>query len=246
MTAPEVRRGDDRYLTDDYVSKNPSWDMEDSPWKAAHVVRLLREHNISPKSICEVGCGAGLVLAELRKSYPEAELFGYDIAPAATRFWSRLDQQQINFVLGDFASINKREFDVILLLDVIEHVRDPMEFLAEMRMAARYFVLHIPLDLSAASVMRGTPLMDQRFRVGHIHYFTKQLALATVEESGYRVAHHEYSGAGFSAPRKTWRTRVAMAPRWIAGGFSKDWAVRVFGGETLFVLAEATRPNGGG
>ena len=67
---------DPRYLTDEYVNQNPSWDMEDSPWKAALVTQVLRDHALSPASICEVGCGAGLVLAELRKQYPGAGLFG--------------------------------------------------------------------------------------------------------------------------------------------------------------------------
>jgi len=30
----------DKYMSDDYVEKNPSWDMEDSPWKAGYVHKI--------------------------------------------------------------------------------------------------------------------------------------------------------------------------------------------------------------
>jgi SAM-dependent methyltransferase len=246
MSDSSMTRPDDRYLTDDYVSKNPSWDMEDSPWKASLVARVLRENSLSPKSICEVGCGAGLVLAELRRLYPSTELFGFDIAPAAARFWTQYESADIHFAVGEFAALNRRTYDAILILDVIEHVRDPYVFLSGLRGAARYFVLIIPLDLSALSVVREQPLLAQRRNVGHIHFFTKNLALAMLEENGFRVIDHQYSGAAFDAPRRTWKTRLAMAPRWIARHVNRDWAVRVLGGETLVVLAEAQEPVGAG
>jgi hypothetical protein len=98
------------------------------------------------------------------------------------------------------------------------------------------------LDLSSLSVIRERPLLAQRHNVGHIHYFTKNLALSMIEESGFRVIRHQYSGAGFRGPRPTWKTRAAMAPRWLARRVNEDWAVRVLGGETLIVLAEAADP----
>jgi SAM-dependent methyltransferase len=234
MTEP-----DQRYLTDDYVSQNPTWDMEDSPWKAALVSRILRSNGLVPTSICEVGCGAGSVLAELRTAYPEAKLYGYDIAPAAARFWPRHTASNIDFQVGDFATVNKRNYDALLLLDVIEHVRDPFAFLVGLRGSARYFVLHIPLDLSAISVVREEPILEVRRRVGHIHYYTKALALSLLEESGFKVIQWEYSGAAFNAPRRTWKSKVAAAPRWLAFRLNRDLGVRALGGETLVVLAVA-------
>jgi len=153
---------DERYLTDEYLSHNPSWDLEDSPWKASHVARILRDHKISPASMCEIGCGAGYVLAELRRQYPTTKLFGFDIAPAASRFWGQHEAADIRLTVGDFAAVNTRTYDVILLLDVIEHVPNPFAFLTRLRDKARYFVLHIPLDLSALTVAREQPLITVR------------------------------------------------------------------------------------
>lgn len=233
-----MTRPDDRYLTDDYVSKNPSWDMEDSPWKASLVARVLDENNILPTSICEVGCGAGVILAELREHYPDAELSGYDISPAAARFWLAHESKGISFTVGDFLTLNQRTYDVILVLDVLEHVRDPLDFLTGLRDSGHYFIFHIPLDLSAVSIVREQPLLTVRRKVGHIHYFTKNLALSMLRESGYRVRIWRYTGAAFTAPRRSWKTRLAMVPRRLAQQVNRDLAVRVLGGETIIVLAE--------
>ena len=176
-------------------------------------------------------------MVELRQFYPQAELFGYEIAPDATKFWSDYAQEKIDFQLGDFLTINKRNYDVILLLDVIEHIADPFQFLSQLHGVARYYLLHIPLDLSAITVLREQPLLNVRHQVGHIHYFTKNLALSLVEECGYKIINWQYSGAAFNAARRTWKTKLASFPRAIAYNVNKDLGVRALGGETLFVLA---------
>lgn len=229
---------DQKYLTDQYVTNNPTWDLEDSPWKANQVGLILAANSIEPGSVCEVGCGAGYILSELRSSYPGADLFGFDIAPSASRFWPKHESRRIEFSVGDFLTVNARHYDVILVLDVIEHVRDPFAFLSSLRKWGRWFVLHIPLDLSAVTVMREKPILNVRRKVGHIHYFTKNLALSLLDEAGYHVIEWKYTGAGFSAPRSSLKTKLARSPRWLARKMNEDWAVRTLGGETLIVLAE--------
>ncbi len=77
-----------RYLSDDYLKQNPNWDMEDSPWKASLVAKILDDNHIIPGTLADVGCGAGRVLVELRGAFPQTTLEGYDISPDAEQFWS--------------------------------------------------------------------------------------------------------------------------------------------------------------
>lgn len=232
----------ERYTGHAYHEKNPTWDVEDSPWKAGLVHRMLSSHGIPAATVAEIGCGAGAVLAHLRRSLPDAELYGFDIAPALLQFWKQYERERITFTLGDFLSVNQKRYDVILLLDVLEHLANPFEFLARIRSAADHFVFHFPLDLSAVSVLRESPLLDVRRRVGHLHFFTKELALALLEESGYTVVRWEYTGATFTVPNRTLKTRLASAARMVAYAANKDAGVRLLGGETLIVLA---RPSAG-
>lgn len=227
-----------RYLGSDYLERNPTWDLEDSPWKVDQVLRMVRAHNLVPSSIAEVGCGAGAVLAGIRRAFPDARLYGFDIAPGAAKFWKKYADARIEFTLGDFFEQRDRRYDLILLLDVIEHLSNPFDFLSRLRSRAAHFIFHFPLDLCAVSVLREQPLLHVRRKVGHIHYFTKGLALALIAECGYHLTDWFYTGAAFSTPQCTSKTRLASLPRRIAYAIAGDAGVRLLGGETLMILAE--------
>jgi hypothetical protein len=229
----------DKYVTGEYLSHNPSWDIGDSPWKAKKIVSLLSSVEYTPSSICEVGCGAGGVLAELRQAFQTAELFGYDIAPDAARFWPQHASASINFQVGDFFELNQRRFDLILLLDVIEHLLNPFDMLSKLGYYAKRFIFHIPLDLSALNVVRERPLLSSRRKVGHIHYFTKGLALELLKDTHYDIIDWCYTQATFTSPQRNWKTALASYPRRLVYAISKDWGVRLLGGETILILARA-------
>lgn len=227
------------YESGDYLANNPTWDEEDSEWKANQVLKAFDRNHLAPKSIVEVGCGAGGILASLHEALPGCEYSGFEIAADASKFWEKHATKKITFSVGDFLQEKTAHFEVLLLLDVIEHIPNPFEFLSALRGRADYYVFHIPLDLSAMSVARERPLLLVRQKVGHIHYFTKGLALSLIRESGFQVLDWFYTGASFTAPQTSWKARLARFPRRLAYAIDRDWGVRLFGGDTLMVLAKA-------
>ena len=228
-----------RYQDGTYLAENPDWDRVDASWKAHLVTSILTDHELKPAAVCEVGCGSGDVLAHLLTLIPNARMTGYDISPLVARFWDEhvTEQGSPEFHLGNFHEIDRNVYDVMLMLDVFEHVRDPFSFLEKSRPHAKHFVFHIPLDLSASSVARVSPLMNVRRKVGHLHYYTKDLALATLADTGYEVIEWRYTGASLRAPNRSLKTRLASLPRRLAHAINKELAVRLLGGETLLVLA---------
>jgi cyclopropane fatty-acyl-phospholipid synthase-like methyltransferase len=228
------------YIGNQYLDQNPNWHREDSQWKAKIIAKILEDYKIQPKSICEVGCGAGDVLRYLKSSFPHAGLYGFDISPHAAKFWdeNQGEQRNVAFKLGDFHQINTMSYDVLMMLDVFEHVRDPFSFLENSRPYAQKFVFHIPLDLSASSVARKMPLLNSRRSVGHLHFYNKDLALETLRGAGYRIIDWRYTGASLNSPKRAWKTQLASMPRRLLWGINKDMGVRLLGGETLLVLAE--------
>ena len=228
----------EKYKSGEYLVKNPTWDIEDSPWKADQVCKILTQNSIYPKSVVEVGCGAGGVLAAMHNEYPEIEYCGFEIAPDASQFWAKYKDKNISFVIGDYLTADAPHFEVLLLLDVIEHLPDPFTFLSALHGRADYFIFHFPLDLSAVSVLREQPLLNVREKVGHIHYYTKGLALSLIKETGFEVLDWNYTGAAFSAPQGNWKTKLAQLPRRLANiVIGRDAGVRLLGGDTLIVLA---------
>lgn len=217
-----------------YEELNPSWDTNDSVWKAALVAAMVARHRLEPVTITEVGCGAGAVLSALQADFPRARMAGWDIAPGAARFWEK--HKGITFRCADFLAEARESSEVLLLLDVVEHVANPHDFLTRLRPWCKHIVLHIPLDLSVASVLRETPLLAQRRGVGHIHYFTRGLALELLAECGYEVLEASYSGAHLR-PRASLGGRLASLARRAVFSLGRDAGVRLLGGDTLVVLA---------
>jgi cyclopropane fatty-acyl-phospholipid synthase-like methyltransferase len=231
-------RIESRYLNKAYLDSNPNWDRIDAPWKADHVSKILKDHNILPEKLCDVGCGAGDIAAILSSEFPKAQIVGYDVSPQLLDFWPiHNGKMNLELILGEFNKINNKFFDVLLMLDVFEHVRDPFTFLEDVKKWSSWFVFHIPLDLSMTTVARGYPLIKGREKSGHIHYYTKDLALATLRDSGYEIVEWRYTGASLNSPQRSLLTRLVAPLRQALYFFNRDLAVRLIGGDTLLVLA---------
>lgn len=227
----------ERYLNGDYAQKNPDWDSADACWKAEKLHQLLLDHDCQPLSIVEIGCGSGAILAELRRFFPQTSLAGFDIAPEAARFWGEATALGVRFELADYLELEKPIPDLVLVFDVLEHIGNPWEFLARLRHRSKLVAIHFPLDLSAASVLREAPLLQVREKVGHLHYFTRRLALSLLEESGFEIVEARYTGAALDAPQRSFKTRFAGWVRRLAYAVDRDLGARLLGGETLIVLA---------
>ena len=52
------------YRDGSYLKLNPSWHVEESSFKVRQIVRMLKQQNLYPATVCDVGCGAGAVLSE--------------------------------------------------------------------------------------------------------------------------------------------------------------------------------------
>lgn len=226
------------YEGEQYGANNPTWHEEDAPWKADKIARMIRKHKLDKGRICEIGCGTGEILINLAKAFPDAEFSGYDIAPAAYERAKAKNSPRVKFHLGDLLTEDVEPFDVILTIDVIEHVADVYGFLTNLRPKALYKIFHIPLDMSAQSVARGWPITGLREGVGHIHYFNKDTAISAIQDTGYWVIDHFYTASRLELPNQALSSRIMALPRRAAFMVNPDIAVRVLGGYSLMVLAK--------
>ena len=112
------------YEGDLYEQQNPTWHEEDAPWKAGHIERMIKRNNLPCQRICEIGCGTGDILLSLGKAFPGADLSGYEISPAAFNRAARKQAGNTKFYLKDLLAEDDLNFDLVLAIDVIEHVED--------------------------------------------------------------------------------------------------------------------------
>lgn len=226
------------YTDGAYLKHNPTWHSEDAPWKVSQILKMLHRHNLAPHTVCEVGCGAGGILAGLAQAMPaDTALYGYEISEAA--FQLCLERQAVNlhFYLADLLQTEHPPFDLLLAIDVIEHVEDIFGFLRHLRPKAGLKLFHIPLDYTLINLLRPNILIEMRRSIGHIHYFTKDTALAILAETGYQVIDWFYTPWAFELGSTTRKMARLNGVRRLLFHLRPDLAIRLLGGFSIMVLA---------
>lgn len=220
------------YLDGTYDLKTRrTWHLEDSPFKARQVLRMLDRHSdLQIGSVCDIGCGAGGVLAVVDQKFEgKTRLTGYEVSPQANSLSRRFESERCQFVHGD-AFTDGSVFDLALVLDVVEHVEDCFAFLRQCASKATWKIYHIPLDTSVSMILRGANCWDS---VGHLHLFTIETALKSVEHSGQEVMDWFLTPVSLERPHRA-ATHFTNLLRRI---LPKRLAARLFGGYSVMILA---------
>jgi SAM-dependent methyltransferase len=229
--------GERIYTDGSYLAKTRgTWHLEDSPFKARRIASMLERHvEVKPNTVCEIGCGAGGILAELQKVLPDHIMFtGYDISPQAHALSAQFSNPRCQFILGD-AFADTFKYDLVLVMDVIEHVEDYFSFLRRTKQKGEWKLYHIPLDAYASGILRGNNSWDT---AGHLHLFTIETALSSLQHTGHRVVDWVFTNPAIATPRKTTREKVANLVRRPLSKISPKFAARLMGGYSMLVLAE--------
>jgi len=225
------------FLDGTYLEKVPLWHTDDSPWKARFILHMLARHRLSPGKIGEVGCGTGEVLRQLQLQMdPQCVFSGYDIAPQAIELSRSRDNDRLHCHLGDIPKERPGQFDLLLVLDVLEHQENYFSFLRDVKPLAPYKIFHTVLDLSVQAVLRKDGLTKRQRLYDDLHFFTKDTALQALRGENYEVLDWFY------APRARYRAsrmkeKIRQWPRVLCFALHQDLAARLLGGYSLFVLA---------
>jgi SAM-dependent methyltransferase len=227
------------YTNGQYLENNQSWHVEDSPWKANQILNMLTKHHLKPNLIAEVGCGAGAILEELsQKDYLKStEFAGYDISPQAYELAQKRQMERIRFHNADIFKLASDAIDVLLVIDVFEHVPDYLGFLRQCKQQAVYKLYHIPLDIHVSSVIRNT-FDKARNDLGHIHYFTADSAIASLRDTEHEIIDFCYTNSALDLYKHhpALKTAIANLPRWLLGQIDVSLSARLLGGYSLLVL----------
>ena len=101
------------------------------------IVWALRRYAPTTASFLEVGCGTGFVMLGLHGAFPAMALTGADIHEEALRFASQRVPNAVLLQMDARRIPFASEFDAVGAFDVIEHIDEDTEVLAEMRKAVK-------------------------------------------------------------------------------------------------------------
>jgi len=151
------------------------------------------------KTVLEVGCSSGYI-SELLKANG-CHVYGIEIDPQAAQIAHPHCEQ---IIVGDIETLSDlpfapATFDVILLLDVLEHLHDPLEQLRRLKTLLKsdgIFIVNLPNVANIAlrwSLFCGRwnytdrGLMDKT----HLHFYTKKTAQDLLNHAGLSIVYND-------------------------------------------------------
>lgn len=235
------------YESGEYAQNNADWHEEDAPYKVQQLRQLIRRNRVEFRRCVDVGCGTGSVLHILAQEF-DAEYIGFDVAPVAIERAQRQAGPGVSFRCGDFTECSDLgDIDLVLCNDVFEHVPDYLGFLTrlgERAPRARLYAFNIPLEMNLLHILMNRHVYN-RERIGHLHYFSRETALATLDDCGFRTIDSFYTYPGLHMPHtsRSLVKRLAKIPRaalyMLPGGLGE----KLLGGASLLVLATKSKPS---
>jgi SAM-dependent methyltransferase len=184
--------------------------------KAAHVETLAKRAGLTPRTVVEIGCGDGAVLAEMAARGWVVD--GFELAEnAARRAKERGVARRVESFDGEHVPAEPDAYDLAVLSHVLEHVPDPLPLLKEAARVAPNVLVEVPLEDNRSA--RRPPKRKLSEGAGHLHAFNRADVLRLVNEAGLEprgemtdplpYEHHAFfSGAAKGAVK--WAARQAM------------------------------------
>jgi 2-polyprenyl-3-methyl-5-hydroxy-6-metoxy-1,4-benzoquinol methylase len=207
-TSPRVRA---QPLLDEYAqTKDEDYFLQSEArsMNAYISLALIRRH-VQSGRLLDVGCATGFFLNAARLSFEPT-----GIEPS---HWAReYAEQQLKLVIAaptlEQARFPDASFDVVTLLDVIEHVPDPAGLLREVRRVLKpgglVYLVTPDCDSLSARVL-GSRWWG--LRPAHIYYFSEKTLSRMLEKGGFEIVEARSFGRIFTWGY--WLSRLTNYPR---------------------------------
>src|SRR5690606_9706753 len=179
------------------------------PWETARaraVRALLGRLKLERPRVLDVGCGDGYLLSELRQALDLSDAVGQDIHLSETII-TQLAEPGITYV-RQLSELEGRRFDLLLLLDVLEHVSEPHQMLEELR--HRHLASQGRILITVPAFQRLFTEHDRALR--HFRRYSRGQAARVAEQAGLRVQESGYLFCSLLRPRALAALREKVSP----------------------------------
>jgi len=164
------------------------------PWEIARfkvVNQLIKNHlphinHLTNFTLLDMGCGDTWFIEEMSKHYPSAKMAGVDIA-FEPNLLELLQQRFMQSNIGVYPSLEsakphlQKKVDVVLLLDVIEHIEDDVAFLKWMQ--SFDFITNETVFIITVPAYQKLFCSHDVF-LGHYRRYTNNMLVRHMEASG--------------------------------------------------------------
>ncbi len=134
----------------------------------------------APGSVLDVGCGEGVLTERWAEQLQDGRVVGLDLDdPKLRSQWAGRTRDNLEFrvTTAEELPFARDEFDLAAAIEVLEHVPEPEQTVAEMaRVARRHLLVSVPREplWRALNVARGAYVPDLGNTPGHVNHFSKR------------------------------------------------------------------------
>lgn len=231
-------RPDDSAVSHGYADSEDRQYSEQSANRSinAHISIATIRRFSSGGRLLEVGCAMGYFLNAARTDFAVegVELSRWAAAEAKRRFG--LPVRAGTIAGGDFAS---ESFDVVALIDVIEHLTDPVRMIEDCRRLLKpgglLYIVTPDIDSFSARVLRG---QWWGLRPAHIYYFSRQTLSRLIESRGFEISLVRSFGRIFTMGY--WVSRLKNYPWFIHRPLALAFSALDLGDKILYLNTRDT------
>lgn len=113
-------------------------EVDETEWRAIAKRSLILEElkNLNPKQkykLLDFGCGTGILQLEISKKYPNIDCFGIDTSKLAIEFCQQRGLEKVQLCSDRKIPFKNHTFDIVTSLDVLEHIKDDIASLKEIK-----------------------------------------------------------------------------------------------------------------
>lgn len=169
--------------------------------KLRYLLELLKKRKKKDANLLEVGCGSGRILSSIREQDANISLTGIDISKSQIQLAKKDNKQNdITFIHanGEQLPFKNESFDYVIIMDVLEHVDNPKEFMKEItRVIKKNGKLYLFCPAEAQGIYWLSKKIFRRHLLektcGHIQQYTMKDIDNYVLSQGLKIEQQYYS-----------------------------------------------------
>ncbi len=148
----------------------------------------------SPASLLDVGCGEGIITEAWAPQVEPGPVVGVDLEDQQLRReWERRAGGNLEFrtMQAERLDFADGAFEMVSAIEVLEHVRDPWQVLAEMsRCSSRWLLVSVPREpvWRATNMARGAYWRSLGNTPGHLNHWSSRSFVSLLGQYGTVVA----------------------------------------------------------
>ncbi len=141
-------------------------------------------------TVLDIGCGDGLLMECLQREN-KIKIKGIDISTKAIEIAKSRGLDAIQGDITDKLPFADKSFNSVLLIDVLEHIFQPLDVLKEAhRVCTDYVYISVPNFVSFPAriqVLLGQVPENNTARDGHAYWMTQAVITDLLEKSGFKI-----------------------------------------------------------